>query len=233
MYILAVALSSQWPSPTPSPLPPFTPRSVLFLSVCSVPLGESPALWMQSYHNYHFIARLSQFKAVRSSPRGMTMTQRVVGNLPHLFSSFWAWDWAISLCIFRENMIPGAAVAASLCPWIKSSWCVGTALGVDHLLQPPWPHHRPEHGRDIRSAVCPSAFVTGFLSSLLLLFWVIVWPSSWTWSHSYSVNWAAGTSCVKPSGVERRGGESEKETGSERHEPVTDILRDWILMDQL
>lgn len=33
MYILAVALSSQWPCPTPSPLPPFTPRSLLFLSV--------------------------------------------------------------------------------------------------------------------------------------------------------------------------------------------------------
>ena len=37
------------------------------------------------------------------------------------------------------------------------------------------------------------------------------------------MNKAAGKSCVKPTGVERRRGESEKKTGSERPKPVSGI----------
>ena len=47
------------------------------------------------------------------------------------------------------------------------------------------------------------------------------------------MNKAAGKSCVKPTGVERRRGESEKETGSERPKPFSGIPGNWILMDQL
>ena len=32
-----------------------------------------------------------------------------------------------------------------------------TALGVYHLLHPPWTNHRLEHGRDVQSLVCCSA----------------------------------------------------------------------------